>query len=1437
MIHLSDEERVLFDDASLENLFYESSVLNQQSNASSPLRKASEKLRPLVSEMRSYGQAMDIYANACPIILSPLWGSVRVLLRIAIDFEDYFDKLLEMFTHIGDVLPRLRHYQVLFSSHRSLVLALSAAYLDVIGFCTRAKRVFRKGKRKSKPWSGSGFKLIWKPFKLEFTNMMVDFRRHAKEVEKQAGLADMVEAAESRSLARVQWEETLMRRKDEHRQRLLKYLSSFDYTYRHRKLCEVRHEGSGAWLFKNEQFKDWKEGRKSSCLLCSGIPGCGKSVLASLLVESCLSQPQKGVGVAYYYCDYSLDSSLRASAMLGALIKQLLPVDNIPAEVEEKLEQFFRHGTRLPTDKEFSLLLSMVMKRLTRVFLIIDGLEECGEAEQSVVVPLVHKLAYSDDPVVKLFLTIREDVDLNRALQKYPRIAMSEEKLGSDISSFVQHKITSELEAGNLVIGDDRLEGEIISALSDGARGSFLWVTFQLAELCDAFTDHDIRETLKNLPVDLGETYGRILKRILRSKGNPAKSTSVRRIFKWMVCAKRPLHIDELREAVAFEPAHSSWDADRIPRDGPRLVQSCGGLVNMDRSDYTTRFAHYTVQQYLLADAPSDLDSAGFHFTSQEADLAAGEVCLTYLSFSDFETQLARTAPKVQASDAPVLEHVISQLPYGRPILDACRFMSILGPRDRRPALDFTRHARKTETPSQVMMEKYRLLGYVLENWIWHTKVLQDGDRTWPRFKRLALEERTTFKAGLWKEVPATSTLPHLALFRWAAANGHLPLMRAVKEASGQEGLHPYFVHEGTEPNVSPIMTAGLNDHFDMVRELIEELDLMGSSKVIARQASGLWPSDLPGCQRLLSVAIQRKHVEMFRLLFATGIRPEPTEPGVNPLLLEAVEIENLEIVSMLLDEGAATDVYSVQDLESSTPLYRAIELRNVEIVRMLLAAGASTAVSDDLSQLGQTPLILAARIASTEILELLLSSGADVHFVANFDTRTALQAAARRGNVEVMKLLLAAGAKDEAEPADTEGRTALQGAAEGGYKDAIRLLLDAGSRVNAEPARKRGLTALQAAAAGGHDDIVDMLLAAGAKVNSEPARSQGFTALQAAAAGGHELTVCKLLAVGADVNADSGELTAVGWAAMRGHTSSLIKLLAARADVNIAGSDPPRHTPLEVAIEFGKPTDVALLLDAGAHVNPIHDDRERWFTPLQIAASLGDVLMVRKLILKGADVNASISNNAGKTALQAAAGNGHLEIVELLLPLRPNINAPPASASGRTALQAAAENGHKGMVSKLLELGANVGAEPAKNQGLTALQAAAKGGHLDIAMKLLSAGASVHDLAGTVLGRTALQAAAENGQLEMVKLLLQHGASVSEPEASTWGMSALEAAEKGGHDEVAATLKAALRTERPSRLMSGRNARSQRLSPANSVSRDHAHRDSGDDFERPRDV
>ena len=83
MTDLTDSEKAMFQKASLENLFYASSVACKDYDANSKLPKFSKKLQPMIECIDAYGKALDVFSNASPIFLCPIWGSIRVVLHVS----------------------------------------------------------------------------------------------------------------------------------------------------------------------------------------------------------------------------------------------------------------------------------------------------------------------------------------------------------------------------------------------------------------------------------------------------------------------------------------------------------------------------------------------------------------------------------------------------------------------------------------------------------------------------------------------------------------------------------------------------------------------------------------------------------------------------------------------------------------------------------------------------------------------------------------------------------------------------------------------------------------------------------------------------------------------------------------------------------------------------------------------------------------------------------------------------------------------------------------------------------------------------------------------------------------------------------------------------------------------------------------------------------
>src|ERR1700761_1873380 len=79
----NDEERELFEKATLENLFYTSSAGFKHHEAHSKTALARKRLKPLLDSIDGYGKALDVLSQSSSI-LCPVWGGLRIVLHLAL---------------------------------------------------------------------------------------------------------------------------------------------------------------------------------------------------------------------------------------------------------------------------------------------------------------------------------------------------------------------------------------------------------------------------------------------------------------------------------------------------------------------------------------------------------------------------------------------------------------------------------------------------------------------------------------------------------------------------------------------------------------------------------------------------------------------------------------------------------------------------------------------------------------------------------------------------------------------------------------------------------------------------------------------------------------------------------------------------------------------------------------------------------------------------------------------------------------------------------------------------------------------------------------------------------------------------------------------------------------------------------------------------------
>ncbi|KAJ5714648.1 uncharacterized protein N7483_011829 [Penicillium malachiteum] len=357
-----------------------------------------------------------------------------------------------------------------------------------------------------------------------------------------AGLNSQV-AVEIRDLVQNTREEVgrLVRHQDQKKiQKILEWLSSINIATKQADFFNDCQQGTGEWFIQKRVFQNWihQSGTTSQserCLFCPGIPGAGKTLLASTVINELSSNFQNDhtVGVAFFYCNFR--EKITLEEILGCLLKQLsgqLPI--FPEPVEDLYDTYQALKTKASLNDLMEILDTTIF-RFQRVFIVIDALDECHMADGS------------------------RDVLLDQLFALQSKHTLEVELTPSNISS------------------------------------RFLLARLHLDSLKGKISPKQLRNTLTNLSTRLDSAYSEAISRI--EAQTPDQSRAAKEVLAWIICATRPLTPIELQHALAIESDESYLDEDNIP-DINDLVSICAGLVTIDEQSTVIRLAHYTTQEY-----------------------------------------------------------------------------------------------------------------------------------------------------------------------------------------------------------------------------------------------------------------------------------------------------------------------------------------------------------------------------------------------------------------------------------------------------------------------------------------------------------------------------------------------------------------------------------------------------------------------------------------------------------------------------------------------------------------------------------------------------------------------------------------------------------------------------------------------------------------------
>ncbi|KAJ7582146.1 ankyrin repeat-containing domain protein [Mycena floridula] len=1045
------------------------------------------------------------------------------------------------------------------------------------------------------------------------------------------------------------------------------WLSCLDFQTTQQHLISQWTPGTVDWFIENEKFQDWTAG-KFGVLWCPGEPGVGKTILASRVIDHLHKVPSRcRVGVAYIFFRYNEANTQDITALVASILGQLLIGNTIPDWLKPLYDSF--KDKRLALNQDLETLVNALdsqIQEYSDVYLVVDAFDECMEDIREDFLSTFRPLA--DSNRLRILVTSR------------PLLSIEND---DDVCTHILDQIRKHKRLEKLVKGDQtRFEDEIVEQIIEKAAGMFLLVHLHLESLKNKPNRQRLREALAKLPDKIYISYDETMHRINSQEESSAQLAN--QVFKWLVYAKRPLSMLELRHALAISLESTEMDPDAIT-SAEILIEICGGLVVMEKDYWGTdspRLVHYMTKEYLELKAES---------LFPDAHLGLATACLKYLCFDTLDSKVWRIDKYPDPDKEP---YVLAQY----------------------AADHWGDHGRECE--DQLFTDHKGLLLQFLQ----HDRIpcsWKSYDDEWQLQWGNGLGSLGRFGLSkLLKSILDDSTIvndPHglgyalyLAVCRNHATIVRLLVMRAtLTNQIAKETTRACII----DPNISYCIH------------------------------SSLWERCHPACA--LAVAARVGSVEFVTLLLRLpGLNPNVSDDDGCTPLHNAAGRGHVEVVALLM-QHADIDVNSA-DKQGETPLHQASSNGHQKTVELLLGhpeiqpnlpncygvlpwmeaaqEGHQSIVElflarDDIDPNGQdeeflTPLSHAAANSYVRLMQYLLSLP-QVNFATSFN----MAYAARGGRKAVIDLLCE---RDDLNPnvQSYRSRGPLSWAAAEGHIEWVEFLLQLpGINPDLKDEMESQTPLLYAADADKANTMRILMQCNDVDLNSQD--KHGRTPLSYAASyydlfRDHNAThSVALLLAHPNIQPDCPDYTGrtpLSYAAASYLSKEVVALLVQREDVDINSQDVYGRTPLSYASEKGREKTALHLLDLpGIHANLA--DR-RGITPLMYSAMEGgyDNTLFKRLLNHDAvdrnqldfqgrtllmfcamaryeetaqylldnyvmDVNTK--SKGLQTALSIAVGKPNLDVASLLLS-RGDVDCNVRDRHGRTPLYIAVESLHR---------------------------------------------------------------------------------------------------------------------------------------------------------------
>ncbi|KAK0716576.1 hypothetical protein B0T21DRAFT_296583 [Apiosordaria backusii] len=631
-IALADFKKTLEDDnliksfegARLHQLTAEIARIQQEQTSKRRMRYM-KRIEPFLKTMEQYGKVVEVFVNAEEIVAF-IWT--------ASSFNEAFDSLLNAYQDIWEQLPLLEEYASALESRPHLRTVLMWIYKDILEFHREAIAYF-----KHRVWKQI-FQAAWRGFLPKINFIKDNMARHRRLLENGATFAQLEEVSNLRRNIEREFEIQRKFELDRQRNDVIAWLNPAPPPLEKYREARAWCPGAGKWLLESPRFQDWFHPAfcRNPLLWITGIPGAGKSVLASVIVEEA-TDLDTDTTVASFFCQPNNASTDTFVAVARGILAQLITHNSSLVTSMAEHRSLSGQVTLSTTDLAKSMLKD-ALGCCKNTYVVIDGLDSCSRRDRKDIVITLRSIVESlpkeqMDDVRCVFLSQNDGI-AKKDLGDLPTITITPKDNKGDIESYwTSCKSHLESRLGPLqAIGMDivkvvtarahgRLVTPFVNASSDTdlfMAGMFLFATLMFLHL-EPLPLQELASELRQIPQGLDEVYERVMQNLLSQ--NDFRQKDRLSLLGWLACARRPLKWYEVRGAAAIDLDGQTVNYDQlIPRTlkhGHRDL--CGPLVEQGPDD-TLQFIHPTAREYILK----------HHFENHRSHLNISMLSIPYLT-------------------------------------------------------------------------------------------------------------------------------------------------------------------------------------------------------------------------------------------------------------------------------------------------------------------------------------------------------------------------------------------------------------------------------------------------------------------------------------------------------------------------------------------------------------------------------------------------------------------------------------------------------------------------------------------------------------------------------------------------------------------------------------------------------------------------------------